>query len=119
MNVPLYNLIYLYTQEIFGFAVAGGTLIIAAPGGEKDVQYLARMCKQHDVSCCIFVPSQLDALLRVCPMLAVPRLCHQALFIAFMLQHVILSPITCTLITIILVVNQVLSIIVTCNNYAS
>ena len=45
----------------------GGKLVIAAPGGEKDTQYLARMCKQHDVDSCIFIPSQLDALLRVSP----------------------------------------------------
>ena len=54
---------------MFGFMTGGGKLVIAAPGGEKDTQYLARMCRQHDVDSCIFIPSQLDALLRVSPAL--------------------------------------------------
>lgn len=54
---------------MFGFMAGGGKLVIAAPGGEKDTQYLARMCKQHDVASCTFIPSQLDALLRVSPLL--------------------------------------------------
>ena len=48
-----------------GFVATGGSLVIAAPGGEKDTQYLARLCKEHDVSSCTFVPSQWDAMLRV------------------------------------------------------
>ena len=47
----------------------GGSLVIAAPGGEKDTHYLARLCKEHDVSSCTFVPSQWDAMLRVSPTL--------------------------------------------------
>ena len=50
-----------------GFVATGGSLVIAAPGGEKDTQYLARLCKEHDVSSCTFVPSQWDAMLRVSP----------------------------------------------------
>ena len=47
--------------------VGGGKLIIAVPGGEKDTQYLARLCRQHGVTACLFVPSQLDAALHVRP----------------------------------------------------
>ena len=53
-------------QELFNSLACGGVLLLAAPGGEKDTQYLARLCKERRVSCCSFVPSQLDVLLQVC-----------------------------------------------------
>ena len=32
-------------QELFNSLACGGMLLLAAPGGEKDTQYLARLCK--------------------------------------------------------------------------
>jgi len=52
-------------QELFNSLACGGVLLLAAPGGEKDTQYLARLCKAERVTCCSFVPSQLDVLLQV------------------------------------------------------
>ena len=52
-------------QEMFNSLACGGLLLLAEPGGEKDTQYLASLCKAERVSCCSFVPSQLDLLLRV------------------------------------------------------
>ena len=51
-------------QELFNSLACGGVLLLAAPGGEKDTQYLARLCKQQRVTCASFVPSQLDVLLQ-------------------------------------------------------
>ena len=53
-------------QELFNSFACGGVLLLAAPGGEKDTQYLARLCKEHRVTCASFVPSQLDVLLQAC-----------------------------------------------------
>ena len=52
-------------QEMFNPFACGGTLLLATPGGEKDTQYLARVCKEQRVTCCSFVPSQLDVVLQV------------------------------------------------------
>ena len=51
-------------QELFNSLACGGVLLLAAPGGEKDTQYLARLCKEQRVTCASFVPSQLDVLLQ-------------------------------------------------------
>ena len=51
-------------QELFNSFACGGVLLLAAPGGEKDTQYLARLCKEQRVTCASFVPSQLDVLLQ-------------------------------------------------------
>ena len=53
-------------QELFNSLACGGLLLLAAPGGERDTQYLAQLCKAERVTCCSFVPSQLDVLLQVC-----------------------------------------------------
>ena len=53
-------------QELFNSLACGGVLLLAAPGGEKDTQYLARLCKEQRVTCASFVPSQLDVLLQAC-----------------------------------------------------
>ena len=52
-------------QEMFNSLACGGLLLLAAPGGERDTQYLAQLCKAERVTCCSFVPSQLDVLLQV------------------------------------------------------
>ena len=51
-------------QELFNSFACGGVLLLAAPGGEKDTQYLVRLCKEQRVTCASFVPSQLDVLLQ-------------------------------------------------------
>ena len=51
-------------QELFHSLACNGKLLLAAPGGDKDTQYLARLCKAKHVTCCSFVPSQLDVLLQ-------------------------------------------------------
>jgi len=51
-------------QELFNPFACGGVLLLAAPGGEKDTQYLARLCREQRVTCASFVPSQLDVLLQ-------------------------------------------------------
>ena len=51
-------------QELFNSLACGGVLLLAAPGGEKDTQYLARLCQSKRVTCASFVPSQLDVLLQ-------------------------------------------------------
>ena len=64
-------------QELFNSLACGGVLLLAAPGGEKDTEYLARLCKEQRVTCCSFVPSQLDVLLqaRSSPTTALSVLC--------------------------------------------
>ena len=52
-------------QELFSPLACGGKLVLAAPGGEKDTQYLARLKASQGVTFCIYVPSQLDAALQV------------------------------------------------------
>ena len=54
-------------QELFGPLTCGGVLLLAAPGGEKDTQYLARLCKEQRVSCIVLVPSALEVLMQACP----------------------------------------------------
>ena len=51
-------------QELFHPLACNGVLLLAAPGGEKDTQYLARLCRTKHVTCASFVPSQLDVLLQ-------------------------------------------------------
>ena len=52
-------------QELFSPLACGGMLVLAAPGGEKDTQYLARLIAEQGVTFASFVPSQLDVLLQV------------------------------------------------------
>ena len=52
-------------QELFGPLTCGGVLLLATPGGEKDTQYLARLCVTERVSCMVLVPSALEVLLQV------------------------------------------------------
>ena len=54
-------------QELFNSLACGGKLLLAAPGGEKDTQYLTRLCKEQRVTCASYVPSQLDVLLQARP----------------------------------------------------
>lgn len=51
-------------QELFGPLTCGGTLLLAAPGGEKDTLYMARLCVTKRVSCIVIVPSALEVLLQ-------------------------------------------------------
>ena len=62
-------------QELFNSLACGGVLLLAAPGGEKDTQYLARLCKEQRVTCASFVPSQLDVLLQARLCRGASRLC--------------------------------------------
>ena len=52
-------------QELFGAFTCGGSLVIAAPGGQRDTLYLARLCRRQGVTFSVFVASQLDGLLQV------------------------------------------------------
>lgn len=52
-------------QELFGAFACGGSLVVAAPGGQRDTLYLARLCRQQRVTFAVFVASQLDGLLQV------------------------------------------------------
>ncbi len=52
-------------QELFNPLACGGKLVLAAPGGEKDTQYLAHVMAAQGVTFAQFVPSQLDATLQV------------------------------------------------------
>ena len=54
-----------FPQELFSPLACGGKLVLAAPGGEKDTQYLAQLIASQGVTFCIYVPSQLDASLQV------------------------------------------------------
>ena len=51
-------------QELFGPLTCGGTLLLAVPGGEKDTEYMARLCVAQRVSCIVLVPSALEVLLQ-------------------------------------------------------
>ena len=51
-------------QELFHSLACNGKLLLAAPGGEKDTQYLARLCMVQRVTGASFVPLQLDVLLQ-------------------------------------------------------
>ncbi len=45
--------------ELFGPLIAGATLVIAEPGGERDPQYLARVIDRERIAAVHFVPSML------------------------------------------------------------
>lgn len=51
-------------QELFSPLTCGATLLLAVPGGEKDTQYMARLCLTQRVSCIVLVPSALEVLLQ-------------------------------------------------------
>ena len=46
-------------SELFGPLVAGGCLVLAEPGGERDPRYLARLIAREQVGATHFVPSML------------------------------------------------------------
>lgn len=48
--------------EMFWPLAAGGTLIVPKPGGEKDPQYMFRLCATYQVKVIFFVPSLLNML---------------------------------------------------------
>ena len=52
-------------RELFFPYCVGGCLVFAQPGGHRDVQYLAQLMEKRAVSCCSFVPSQLEVFLQV------------------------------------------------------
>ena len=70
-------------QELFGAFACGGSLVVAAPGGQRDTLYLARLCRQQRVTFAVFVPSQLDGLLQVRSLL---RQCLQPVG-RFLVEH--------------------------------
>ncbi|MFV0309875.1 MAG: amino acid adenylation domain-containing protein [Desertimonas sp.] len=49
--------------EFFWPLIAGATMVVAAPGGQRDPAYLARAIVDHRVSTVHFVPSMLEAFL--------------------------------------------------------
>ncbi|CRK56687.1 Siderophore biosynthesis non-ribosomal peptide synthetase modules [Alloactinosynnema sp. L-07] len=52
-------------NEIFLPLVTGATLVVAEPGGERDVEYLLRLITRHRVSFTYLVASMLDMLLQL------------------------------------------------------
>ena len=52
-------------RELFFPFCVGGCLVFAQPGGHRDTQYLAQLMQQASISCCSFVPSQLEVFLQV------------------------------------------------------
>jgi amino acid adenylation domain-containing protein len=51
--------------EFFGALIAGATLVVARPGGQRDPGYLHDMVTGQDVTVAYFVPTMLDAFLDV------------------------------------------------------
>ncbi|MBF6330374.1 amino acid adenylation domain-containing protein [Nocardia transvalensis] len=56
--------------EIFAPLVGGARLVLARPGGARDVDYLTEVMREHDITALAVVPSLLDVLLEVRPGLA-------------------------------------------------
>ena len=55
-------------RELFFPFSVGAELVFAAPGGHRDTQYLAELIAARSITCCSFVPSQLEVFLQVrCP----------------------------------------------------
>ena len=79
-------------QELFSPLTCGGTLLLAVPGGEKDTQYMARLCLTQRISCMVLVPSALEVLLQ-----ARANLLHVNDFL-----HVILLAVTIILLSLAL-----------------
>ena len=73
-------------QELFNSLACGGVLLLATPGGEKDTQYLARLCQSKRVTCASFVPSQLDVLLQA--RLLASSGVKELSVVSFLLSHV-------------------------------
>ncbi len=48
--------------EVFGALAAGGTLVLAAPGGERDQGYLVRLIREREITHASFTASTLAAL---------------------------------------------------------
>ena len=53
-------------RELFFPFSVGAELVFAAPGGHRDTQYLAELIASRGITCCSFVPSQLEVFLQVC-----------------------------------------------------
>ena len=83
-----------FPQELFSPLACGGKLVLAAPGGEKDTQYLAQLIAAQGVTFCIYVPSQLDASLQV---RHGPRHCCAAAACVALLRQQVLEPPDCQL----------------------
>lgn len=52
-------------RELFFAFTVGAELVFAEPGGHRDTQYLAQLIASRRVTCCSFVPSQLEVFLQV------------------------------------------------------
>jgi len=53
-------------RELFFAFSVGAELVFAVPGGHRDTQYLAELIAERGITCCSFVPSQLEIFLQVC-----------------------------------------------------
>ena len=52
-------------RELFFAFTVGAELVFAEPGGHRDTQYLAQLIASRGITCCSFVPSQLEIFLQV------------------------------------------------------
>ena len=52
-------------RELFFAFWVGAELVFAEPGGHRDTQYLAQLIASRGITCCSFVPSQLEIFLQV------------------------------------------------------
>lgn len=52
-------------RELFFPFSVGAELVFAIPGGHRDTQYLAELIAARGITCCSFVPSQLEIFLQV------------------------------------------------------
>lgn len=52
-------------RELFFAFTVGAELVFAEPGGHRDTQYLAQLIAARQITCCSFVPSQLEVFLQV------------------------------------------------------
>lgn len=58
-------------RELFFPFSVGAELVFAIPGGHRDTQYLAELIAARGITCCSFVPSQLEIFLQVMRLLEV------------------------------------------------
>ena len=52
-------------RELFFPFSVGAELVFAVPGGHRDTAYLAEVIAKRGITCCSFVPSQLEVFLQV------------------------------------------------------
>jgi amino acid adenylation domain-containing protein len=62
--------------QIFGSLVTGSCLVLATPGGDKDVPYLLKVLREQEITIADFVPSMLQAFLDQEPRDACKQLRH-------------------------------------------